>query len=69
MQDKILYGANHNEPIVAQFWFPLTNDVQFFNWSQKEIDRDATFIVAVWRVKRLKPKPVINTPPFLVELN
>lgn len=53
MLDNIFYGANHKEPFIAQFWFPLTNDVQFFNWSKEEIERDPVFIVAVWRIKQL----------------
>lgn len=69
MQDRIYYGANHKEPLVVQFWFPLTKDVHFFNWNNKEIDKDSTFAVAIWRVKRLKLKPVINIPPFIIELN
>jgi hypothetical protein len=70
MHYQIEYGLNHGDKFTIQVNFHHARRIVFYNWTWEDITPIANnSIVAIWRVKRLKTKAIIDIPPFLIENN
>lgn len=66
----IEYSGNHGEEFVIQVNFAASKKICFFNWGVPDISLIVgDKAVAVWKVKKLKTKPVINIHPFIIVFN
>lgn len=67
---KIEYGHNHGQGCVIQINYNAIRKVSFVNWSTSDlVGIDELRVIAVWKVKRLKTRAIIDMPPFLIEYN
>lgn len=53
---------------IVQLSYPAIPLISFYNMPL-DCFEDKRYIVAVWRVKKMKTKPVIEMPPFIIEFN
>jgi hypothetical protein len=62
METLITYGSNHNRSLVLQLNYNAIKSISIFNWDANDIDSiNEPYIVAVWKVKSLNPKPAEKT--------
>jgi hypothetical protein len=66
----IEYNENYGCKYMVQVNFPTIKKISFYNWSAPDINLIVgDKLVAVWKVKKLKTKPVIDMPPFITVFN
>lgn len=68
MHYQIEYGHNRKQGCVIQINYNAIKRISFLNWERSSAV-DELYVVAIWRVKRLKTKAIIDLPPFLIEQN
>jgi hypothetical protein len=62
----ITYGGNHGNPFIIQLNFNAIKSIHIYNWDTSDIDAvNEPYIIAVWKVKSLKPKPI--TRPYTID--
>lgn len=66
MNYNIIYGSNHKCALVIQANLGAIDTIRFLNWNESDISPlELTVIVAVWKVKQLKPKQ--EHKPYIVD--
>lgn len=57
MKYTIEYHGNYGLPLVIQVNFNIINKIHFINGGELDLVLSNDHVIAIWKVKSLKPKP------------